>query len=298
MQQEVEFFSRGARIAATLSLPKCANGERLPAVVLSHGMANDRDEAGQHVYLAERLETAGYAVLRFDFRGCGRSAGPRGRMFIGSEWPLDLRAAVTYIEWRPEIDPARIAAVGSSWGGGVTVFTAAADRRVRSAVSLGAPANGFRWLQTQWTRQHGADGWQSFLARVSADRARVMRGEPSQSARLIGGVIPVDPAQMPFYDEFLASHPAIVRDIPLEAVDDILHFKPEEVVGRVAPTPLLVLHGDADPLVDPLEARAYANLAGLPLELAILPGGVHQLLSGETAAPAAERILHWLSRTL
>lgn len=299
MIEAVEFYSHGVIISGTLHLPDTARpGIRLPAVVMSHGMANNRDEADQHSYLGRRLEAAGYAVLRFDFRGCGVSGAPRGQMYIGSEWPQDLRAAITYLETRPEVDPNRIGAVGSSMGGAVTLFTAAFDQRIRCAASLAAPANGRRWLRTQWVTWYGEAEWERFLAQVAADRRRTTAGQPSETVRLIGGFIPVEASQLPAQNQFLADHPYIVADIPLAIADDILQFSPEDVVARAAPTPLLILQGTADPLVDCQEAQAYYERAGEEKELVFVSGGVHQLLSGPTAGPVADRILDWFGARL
>ena len=296
---DVFFSSFGDQpLAGTLHLPEESDaGHPRPGVILAHGMANDRDEAGQHDFLARRLEAAGYVVLRFDFHGCGES-GMRGRMFIGSEWPQDLQAAITYLQQRSEVDANRIAAVGSSWGGGVTIYAAAADRRIRCAVSLGAPANGERWLRDQWTTVFGEEGWQGFLAQVNADRARVAAGELSRTVRLIGGFIPVPVDQIQFYDNFLAEHAAIVANVPLEIAPDILSFAPETVVQNISPTPLLIVHGTADPVVDYHHAEAYYERAGEPKNLCLIEGGVHQLLSGDTAEEAAGIVITWLDRHL
>ena len=295
MIEAVEFYSRQVCIRGTLHIPDGAiPGQCLPAVVMSHGMANQRDEADQHSYLGERLESAGYVVLRFDFRGCGASGAPRGQMFMGTEWPQDLRAAITYLETRPEVDRERIAAIGSSMGGAVTVFTAAFDRRIRCAVSLAAPANGRRWLETQWTTWYGPAEWDHFQMDVAADRLRTVAGQPSRTVRLIGGIIPVEASQLPVLNQFLADHPYIVADIPLEVADDIFQFSPEDVAARVAPRPLLIIQGTADPLVDTREAQAYYERAGEGKELFMVEGGIHQLLSGDTAGLVAARILNWL----
>jgi dipeptidyl aminopeptidase/acylaminoacyl peptidase len=304
MQQDVLFYSWGCKIAGTLHLPDDYRpGQKRPAVVMGHGMANDRDEAGQHVFMGNKLEAAGFVVLRFDFRGCGRSGAPRGRMLIGAEWPQDLRSAITYLGLRPEVDPDRIGAVGSSWGGGVTAYTAALDRRIRCAVSLGAPANGERWLRQQWVAQHGEGGWQRFLADLAADRERRVQGEPSRTVRLIGGFIPVEADQIPFYDQFLAAHPIMVSDVPLEVADDVLFFWPEEVAGRIAPTPIRFIHGTADAVVDPQEARILYQRANEPKDVCLVEGGIHQLLSPVDHGPdranqVAGLVLEWLEKYL
>jgi alpha-beta hydrolase superfamily lysophospholipase len=304
MQQDIIFYSWGCKIAGTLHVPDdYAPGQKRAAVVMSHGMANDRDESGQHTFMGKRLEEAGYVVLRFDFRGCGVSGAPRGRMLIGTEWPQDLRNAITYLSLRPEVDSERIGALGSSAGGMVTAYTAATDRRIKCAVSLGAPANGERWLRHQWITQHGEEGWRKFLADVASDRERRVRGEPSQVVRLIGGFIPVEPDQIPFYDEFLAAHPIMVSDVPLEVADDILFFWPEQMASRIAPTPIRFVHGMADPVVDPREAKIFCERTENPKDLCLIEGGIHQLLSpvesGEDKADeVADLVLAWFEEHL
>ena len=304
MQQDTFFYSWGCKIAGTLHVPdEYAPGQKRPAVVMNHGLANDRDEASQHSFLGKRLEEAGYVVLRFDFRGCGVSDAPRGRMLVGTEWPQDLRNAITHLGLQPEVDPERIGAVGSSWGGGVTVHTAAIDRRLKCAVSLGAPANGERWLRHQWIAQHGEDGWQKFLDDVAADRKQRVQGQPSTVVRLIGGFIPVEPDQVPTLEAFLAAHPIMVSDVPLEVADDIMAFRPEEMVSRVTPTPIRFIHGTADPVVDSQEAAIFYEQAREPKDLRLIEGGIHQLLSPEdygidNANEVAEFVLEWFERYL
>lgn len=304
MQQEIIFYSWGCKIAGILHVPDDhATSQKCPAVVMCHGMANDRDESGQHTFMGKKLEEAGYVVLRFDFRGCGLSGAPRGRMLIGTEWPQDVRNAITYLSTRPEVNSARIGVMGSSWGGGVTAYTAAIDRRIKAAVSLAGPASGERWLRHQWVAQHGEAGWEQFLADVCADRERRIQGQPSTVVRLIGGFIPVEPDQIPFFDEFLAAHPIMVADVPLEVADDVLYFWPEEMAKRIAPTPIRFIHGTADPVVDPKESEVFYQRSAEPKDLYLVEDGIHQLLSPEDsgedkANEAAGLVIEWFRKYL
>ncbi|MFI7120097.1 alpha/beta fold hydrolase [Amycolatopsis sp. NPDC049868] len=65
----------------------------LETVVLVHGITADLDENGLFSALAPRLTEAGFTVLRFSFRGHGRSEGRPRDMTIAGEL-VDLRAAV------------------------------------------------------------------------------------------------------------------------------------------------------------------------------------------------------------
>jgi alpha-beta hydrolase superfamily lysophospholipase len=62
-------------------------------VVLVHGIGSDMTAGGVFVPLAEELAEAGFTVLRFSFRGHGRSGGTQRGMTIAGEL-LDLQAAV------------------------------------------------------------------------------------------------------------------------------------------------------------------------------------------------------------
>ncbi|WP_190812839.1 alpha/beta hydrolase [Saccharopolyspora pogona] len=78
------------------------------AVVLAHGITADLAEQELFPILADRLAAAGFSVLRFSFRGHGRSEGRPRDMTIAGE-RLDLRAAVESVG-RP------VSVVASSFG--------------------------------------------------------------------------------------------------------------------------------------------------------------------------------------
>ncbi len=78
-------------------------------------------------------------------------------------------------------------------------------------------------------------------------------------------------------------------------------YNPIDYVSRVAPRPLLIMHGEADQVVDPAMARRLYNAAGEPRQLWMVPDADHygalqdrpeevkaRLLSFFQAAPAAK----------
>lgn len=76
---------------AVLHIPE--GGRARGVVVLAHGISADMDEGGMFRRLADGLVDAGFGVLRFSFRGHGRSAGDQQGATIAGE-QLDLKAAV------------------------------------------------------------------------------------------------------------------------------------------------------------------------------------------------------------
>jgi dienelactone hydrolase len=118
------------------------------AVVLLHGASSTRTAVlDQAAVLAEH----GYGVLLYDARGHGRSGGTA--MDFGWYGDLDIAAALSYLEIRPEVDPARLGAVGMSMGGEQVVGAAATDTRIHAVVGEGVTGRGFAdkgWLPRHW----------------------------------------------------------------------------------------------------------------------------------------------------
>ena len=69
-------------------------------------------------------------------------------------------------------------------------------------------------------------------------------------------------------------------------------FAPRDYIARISPRPLLILHGEFDPLIPTSHARELHARAGEPKQLSILKRGGHDLenLNARTQG----RILQWL----
>src|SRR5215212_11636312 len=136
MTERVEFKSAGLTLKGIVHLPPdYQRGERRPCFLVLHGFGGNKDTNNSETP-ARMLADWGYVTLRWDMRGCGQSEGERGRV-ICLDQVEDTRSALSYMASRPEVDPDRIAVVGSSFGGAVSVYTAGVDRRVAAVISSG-----------------------------------------------------------------------------------------------------------------------------------------------------------------
>lgn len=117
-------------------IPCDGNLARPPTLILAHGWSNN---AAQMLPVARVLHTAGFAVLMYDVRGHGAS-GDDGPITI-VKFAQDLRAAVDYLEGRPDVDMTRLGAVGYSLGGAGAVLAASSEPRIRVLVSTSAFAD-------------------------------------------------------------------------------------------------------------------------------------------------------------
>lgn len=86
--------------------------------------------------IARAFQNAGFAVLRFNFRGAGRSAGEHDQG-VGEQG--DLRAAIEFVE--NKYPAAEIWLAGFSFGSAVMLWAAACDSRVRAIVAAGVPVS-------------------------------------------------------------------------------------------------------------------------------------------------------------
>jgi alpha-beta hydrolase superfamily lysophospholipase len=75
--------------------PTSRGQAHLGTVILAHGITVDMDEGGMFVRLAERLAAEGFGVLRFSYRGHGKSGGTQRGVTVAGEM-LDLQAAVDH----------------------------------------------------------------------------------------------------------------------------------------------------------------------------------------------------------
>lgn len=92
----------------------CADGRKLPAVVILHG-SSGIDARGDFHEAA--LNAAGIATLQIDMWEARGVASPADRPRAPILTLPDAFAALAYLATRKEIDPARIGVLGFSWGG-------------------------------------------------------------------------------------------------------------------------------------------------------------------------------------
>jgi len=102
-------------------------------VITCHGLYSSKDSE-KYVNIAHRF-CEGFAVLRFDFRGCGESVGRFEDTSITGRME-DLESVLDFVQERGY---GNIGVMGSSLGGTVAILTAAKDRRVKALVTWATP---------------------------------------------------------------------------------------------------------------------------------------------------------------
>ncbi|MFB6205814.1 MAG: alpha/beta hydrolase [Haloglomus sp.] len=127
-REESDFESRGELCAAWLyrpDEPAMADAADPPVVVMAHGFAGTREM--RLPAFAERFAERGFAVLLFDYRSFGDSAGEPRNLVSPTRHVADWRAAVDHARSLDGVDGDRLAVWGTSFSAGHALVTAARE---------------------------------------------------------------------------------------------------------------------------------------------------------------------------
>src|SRR5216110_1503710 len=283
VKERVQFVSGGLELAGVLQLPDgLKKGERRAAFLVLHGFGSNKD-GGNVVTVSNLLTGLGYATLRFDMRGCGDSQGARGRT-ICLEQVEDTRAALDYLSRNENVDARRIGVIGHSFGAAVAVYAAGVDSRIAACVSAGGWGDGVK----KFRKQHESpEAWAKFQGMLEEGRRRKARGQTMMVPRY--DIVPIRPELR----HNLA--PGSILEFPFEVVESMYAFTANEVVGKIAPRPLLLVH-PANDTVTPTEQSIDLFLhAGQPTDLHLFAEVDHFLFSDSN--PMVQAVVRdWLKR--
>ena len=280
MQERVQFTSAGLKLAGILELPE-KRRDRHPAFLVLHGFGSNKDSS-MMLAVARLLLSLGYAVLRFDMRGCGESGGTRGRV-ICLEQVEDTKNAVSFLSTRSEIDSKRIAVFGHSFGAAVALYAAGVDPRIAACISSGGWGDGAK----KFRKQHESpEAWRRFTQMMEAGREKAKRGEPMMVPRF--DIVPIRP-------ELRGNlAPGSILEFPFEVVESMYAFTANDVVGRIAPRPLLLLHPANDTVTPTEQSIDLFGHAGQPADLHLV-AGVDHFLFNEGNTLLLDLVRDWLA---
>jgi len=225
-EKVVRIRSRNETLPATVLVPPVISG----ACVLLHGLCVDRNEYdGFYVDLAAALAANGIISVRFDFAGHGRRAQDWRKLSIVGQ-VIETISAVEWLLAEHNVQPRRVALVGTSFGAPPAIFAATERSDVIDRIALCSPV-----LDYEATFLDPICGWgqQNFGA------APIARAHQS-------GVLTVDGTQR----------------LPDRIFDEMALLEPLHRLSE-APCHTLVLHGAADSMVPVGPARTagtYSNV--------------------------------------
>jgi dienelactone hydrolase len=288
MERKVDIMSEGVRLHADLYYSKSAGQGPLPTIVMSHGWGGTASMLSPQ---ATDIARAGYFVIAFDYRGWGESdsrviltkPAPDPSQRTDHRFtaevkevrevvdPLDQAADIfSVIHWamgEAMVDKNRIGLWGTSFSGGLVVYVAARDPRVKALVSqvgyMGQPISGVP---------------ATTLAKVYDDGTRRAHGELDyppprvrEAGRLQGG---------PIREKFLL-------------------YMPVEDVARAKGCAMLFIAAEKEELFDNKSHPELAySRAAEPKKYVVIPGIAHYGVYGQARQEATRLAIDWFDSHL
>jgi uncharacterized protein len=245
---------------------------------------------------AARLAAGGLVTLAFDAAYQGESEGePRG-LEDPAQRVEDLKAAVSFLTTREQVDPERIGVLGICASGGYGLAAAGTDHRVKALATVSGVdiARQFRF---------GADGNQdpavlrSMLDAAAQARTAEAQGKESQTFDLFpateqdarrGGPHVFEGWE--YYSSPRGMHPRSAKAMPCSSVDRIATFDAFRAADLIAPRPLLMIVG-REAVTAWMAVEAFQRAHG-PKELFWIEGASHVDLydKDEYVTPAVAKL--------
>ena len=295
MRERISYYSDGLKLSGILSTPDNSQGSHFPGVVLVPGFMSTADAFFPG--FADELNKGGFVSLTMDFRGFGESEGVRGEV-IPYLQIYDASNAISYLQSRPEVNPDKIAILGVSLGGGEVAYIAARDRRVKAVASMVLVGDGVRRMRKFRTEEQ----WQTLMQKVQEDRInRAVTGKSKEFRGFLkegtDSVLIMPPDLTSSLKEAEQVEDEKGNSTTLATVDGWLSYKPEEIIDKVSPTPILFVQAEKDEL-EADDADILYRKAKEPKKLFTLKDGVHFDVYGKRTNEAMKPVLEWFNQYL
>ena len=305
MRQNITFPSARLMIAGHLYSPDDDDNGPRPAIVVSHPASGVKEQAAG--LYAERLASEGFVTLAFDAAFQGESEGePRG-LEDPAHRIEDIKAAVSFLSVRDEVDAQRIGALGICASGGYVIPACAVDHRVRAVATVSAVDLGRHFREggdgqqdpavirgmldeagaarTAEARGEGTSAFPLFLDEEEAARAS-LSSSPGVSAALGRYLL----EGWEYYCTDRGNHPRSAKSMPWSSVDRIASFDAFRFIDFIAPRPLLMIVG-REAATSYMTTEAFWH-AREPKELSWIDGATHVALydKEEYVTPAIAKL--------
>ncbi|MGD8804553.1 MAG: alpha/beta fold hydrolase [Chloroflexota bacterium] len=301
VEQDISFFSDGLTLAGTVTLPD--DQGPYPGVVLVPGSGQvDRNENSKKLAInafreiAVHLADMGFASLRYDKRGVGKSQGDFWKTGFFDN-VLDASAALSKFRTYEHIQPEQTFLLGHSEGAVIATRLTATGADVKGVILLAGTAQSgedtLLWQEEQVLR--GMGGLNGFL--IHALHFDVQKAQRKQLEKIKHSTEDWYRVQL-------------VAKVNAKWMREFLKYDPADDLPKIQ-VPMLAITGSKDIQVNPSDLGRMAELVNADFESYEVPDVTHILRKEEGEAtlstyrqqvkrPVDERVLStisgWLER--
>jgi hypothetical protein len=276
-----------------------AVGQKAPAIILAHGFAGEKESILPDY--AEQFVRAGFVALVFDYRYFGDSEGEPRHQLFPLEQIEDIRNAITWISDQPEVDSQRIGLWGISFGGGIVIYTATWDRRVKTVVAQ-VPAA----ISKESRVKLDPERWKRMGDLLLQDRIERYKNGAVNYLKVVSSE--GEPCVFPgkeFYDEYMdllvrypKSNPTWRNGVSLESLEKVREFDAVGMIHYMAPTALLIIAAEKDSAIPVAAIRETYKRAGEPKALSVLPIKHFEINAEPWLTKSAAEAINWYNKYL
>jgi dienelactone hydrolase len=272
--RKADIYSEGTRMSAELFSLKSMAGKKLPTILMAHGWGGVKASLRPDAVLFAK---SGYLVLTFDYRGWGESdsriAKIKGETQNVREVvdPLDFGTdwlnAIHWVAGEPQCDMTRLGLWGSSFSGGLVVWAAERDPRVKALHSQVGSLDG------------------RFVIAMEAERAKTYE----EATKMARGEIR--------YPEPMAKVLGNLRGAPIRS--RFIDYAPVEDLARAPKCAMQFVIAEKEELFDNKDhgIKAYNRALG-PKNLVTVPKITHYGIYNEARQEAQRLALEWYEKHL
>ena len=298
-------FPGGAQevlLAGELTLPESAPPAAVIVLVTGSGPQDRNENLGPPIdhrpflVLSDYLTRQGYAVLRYDDRGVGKSTGDFAAATSG-DFAEDAAAAVGYLRRRPEFKEIPLGILGHSEGGMIAPMVAMASTEVNFLILLAGPGVAIDSLMLDQRRRiTGVTAPDEPVLRAAYAYTKAHLDEDSLAfadgleAAIFAAIPRLSEAMQSSIVDTTAFAAAYLQAVRSPWMRYFLAFRPAEYLEKVT-VPVLAMNGLNDTQVagtENLEAvgAALARAGNEDVTLVPLPGVNHLFQPSETGLPS------------
>jgi uncharacterized protein len=282
-ERRIAFTCGGENLVGLFWLPEGPSPH--PALIFEGPLTSVKEQVTGHY--ARAMARRGFLTLSFDHRHFGESGGEPRQFESPPRKVEDLRAAVAYLGSLPEVDAARIGAVGVCAGAGYLARAVAEEPRIRA---WGAVAGFFHdaGKQREWM---GEEAYASALERARKARAAFEAGAEVETIPAVGEGDVAMPLKEAF--EYYGTPRGAVANyrnsFAVLSREETLPWDAQGAAARID-QPTLVIHSEKA-LAPALARNFFANLSGPKEEAWVTSKGQIDFYDDPAITePAAERL--------
>lgn len=238
--------------------------------VLVHGLG---EHCGRYEKLSKRLEEEGFAVLRFDLPGHGKSEGRRGDIEFFGDYLQAIEEAASNLNKKFHL-------IGHSLGGLIALAFAMENPAVLKSVVASAPLLGLKFKPPRFKLLAG-----NLLYRIFPLASFSNEIDPYKLSRDRNVV------------EAYISDPLVHRKITvrwffetMKAMEEV-RSHPERLK-----VPAFLIHGSADELTDPSATQKFYEELRCEKKLSIYEGYYHEPFNEINNERVFQELVEWLKR--